>query len=83
MRDRNGVYQLIEINPRFPAWIYISAGVGRNLPLALLQLALGLELSPFEDIRTGMLFIRYAQETITTMQDFESIIMRNTHQFSN
>ncbi|MGD8567976.1 MAG: ATP-grasp domain-containing protein [Gammaproteobacteria bacterium] len=79
IRDRNGVYQLIEINPRFPAWIYISSGVGRNLPLALLQLALGMEPSGFDDIRTGMLFIRYAQETITTIQDFESLIMNGGH----
>ena len=39
MRDHHGDYQLIEINPRFPAWIYLSAGVGRNLPLMLLQLS--------------------------------------------
>ena len=79
IRDRHGVYQLIEINPRFPAWIYISAGVGRNLPLALLQLALGNEPSGFDDIRTGVLFIRYAQETITTIRAFESLIMNGSH----
>lgn len=83
MRDRHGDYQLIEINPRFPAWIYLSAGVGRNLPLALLHLALGLEPIPFAEIRTGVLFIRYAQETITTIQDFESVVMNGNHQFSN
>jgi len=43
MRDQQGHYQLIEINPRFPAWIYLSVGVGRNLPLTLLQLAMGRE----------------------------------------
>ena len=79
VRDRNGRYQLIEINPRFPAWIYISAGVGRNLPLTLLQLTLGNEVPEFPQTRTGMLFIRYAQETITTINDFESVVMHGGH----
>ncbi|WP_455200295.1 ATP-grasp domain-containing protein [Kaarinaea lacus] len=79
VRDRNGKYQLIEINPRFPAWIYISAGVGRNLPLTLLQLTLGNTVPEFPETRTGMLFIRYAQETITTINDFESVVMHGGH----
>lgn len=83
MRERNGQYQLIEINPRFPAWIYLSAGVGRNLPFTLLQLASGQTIPPFESIKTGVMFIRYAQETITTMHDFESIIMNSTQMSGN
>ena len=79
VRDRNGHYQLIEINPRFPAWIYISAGVGRNLPLTLLLLALGKEPPEFPEIKTGILFIRYAQETLTTINDFESVVMQGGH----
>ena len=79
VRDHRGRYQLIEINPRFPAWIYISAGVGRNLPLTLLQLALGQQPSAFSETKTGILFIRYAQETITTMNDFESVVMQGGH----
>ena len=83
IRDRTGRYQLLEINPRFPAWIYLSAGVGRNLPFTLLQLALGNTLPQFESIKTGVMFIRYAQETITTIQDFESVIMKGIRTSSN
>jgi len=79
VRDHRGRYQLIEINPRFPAWIYISAGVGRNLPLTLLQLALGQQPTEFPDSKAGILFIRYAQETITTMNDFEAVVMQGGH----
>lgn len=43
MRRRNGDYLLVEINPRFPAWIHLSHGVGRNLPAALAALIAGLE----------------------------------------
>lgn len=79
IRDRNGIYQLIEINPRFPAWIYLSVGVGRNLPLTLLQLALGEQPPAFAATKTGTLFIRYAEEAIISMDDFESVIMHGGH----
>jgi len=79
VKENGGSYQLIEINPRFPAWIYLSAGVGRNLPLTLLQLTLGLPVSEFPETRPGILFIRYAEETITTINDFESVIMQGGH----
>jgi len=35
MRTQQGKYQLIEINPRFPAWIYLSVGVHRALEFLL------------------------------------------------
>jgi len=79
VREHDGKYQLIEINPRFPAWIYLSAGVGRNLPVTLLQLALGLPVPEFPQTRPGILFIRYAEETITTIDDFESVVMQGGH----
>lgn len=79
IRDRHGRYQLIEINPRFPAWIYLSAGVQRNLPLTLVQLALGQTPADFPDTKTGILFIRYAEETIVSINDFEKVIMNGGH----
>ena len=33
---------LIEINPRFPAWIYAATGAGLNLPAPVAALRLGL-----------------------------------------
>lgn len=75
MRDKKGHYHLIEINPRFPAWIYLSQGVGRNLPALLLALALGREAPPLAPPRPGMLFIRYAQEIIVPLSSFEALMM--------
>jgi carbamoyl-phosphate synthase large subunit len=76
MRDQEGRYQLIEINPRFPAWIYLSLGVGRNLPLALLRLILNQKLDAVPETRTGVLFIRYALENIVPLSEFESVVMQ-------
>lgn len=83
MRDRHGIYQLIEINPRFPAWIYLSAGVGRNLPVALLKLALKKPLPDFAATKTGIMFIRYAEETITSITDFEEVMMHGGHRLTS
>ncbi len=74
LKDSEGHYHLIEINPRFPAWIYLSLGVGRNLPAALLQLALH-DTPPEEtEVRIGVLFLRHAQETLIDLGTFESMI---------
>lgn len=81
MRDKHGNYQLIEINPRFPAWIYLSAGVGRNLPLILLQLILGEEIPKPAAVRPGVLFIRHAIDTIVPQSEFEAVIMNGGQQF--
>lgn len=75
MRDGQGEYQLIEINPRFPAWIYLSQGVGRNLPALLLAMATGAPPPPLAAPRAGVLFIRYAEETLVPLSQFESLMV--------
>jgi carbamoyl-phosphate synthase large subunit len=75
MRDAAGGYQLIEINPRFPSWIYLSQGVGRNLPALLTELAFGRPAPPLAAATPGTMFIRYALETIVPLGDFEKLIM--------
>jgi len=83
MRDKKGAYHLIEINPRFPAWIYLSSGVGRNLPAVLVDLMFGKAPPVFPEPKTGTLFVRYAQETIVSMTDYESIVMGGNCQHNN
>lgn len=76
MKDEHGKYQLIEINPRFPAWIYLSVGVGRNLPETLIQLILGEAVYENTKLISGKIFIRYAEETLIDIHDFEKIVMQ-------
>jgi len=71
LRDEAGTLHLIEINPRFPAWIYLSHGVGRNLPAALLSLIAGVQADRLmlAAPKPGTTFIRHARETIVPLAD--------------
>ncbi|MBL4586319.1 MAG: ATP-grasp domain-containing protein [Flavobacteriales bacterium] len=66
-------YYLLEINPRFPAWIYLAVGCGQNLPEALVKLALGETVKNFDSYEIGKMFIRYSWDMIVDMKDFEEI----------
>ena len=75
LRDKQGQYHLLEINPRFPAWIYLSHGVDRNLPTALLRVLQEGEAPATTPAKAGTLFIRYAQEMIVALEDLETMTM--------
>ncbi|MCC6370370.1 MAG: ATP-grasp domain-containing protein [Bacteroidia bacterium] len=66
-------YYLLEINPRFPAWVYLAVGCGQNHPEALVRMALGEDIKPFNTYDVGKLFIRYAYDMIVDLKEFEKI----------
>lgn len=68
-----GQYFLLEINPRFPAWVYLAPNAGQNLPYALLQLALGNEVKHFDKYNVGTIFVRASWDLITNISVFEKI----------
>ncbi len=65
---------LIEINPRFPAWVYFATGVGINLPRMLVQHALGEKVTKVEGYPAGKLFIRYTGEQICDLEQFQNMV---------
>ncbi|MEE9424693.1 MAG: ATP-grasp domain-containing protein [Methylococcales bacterium] len=72
LKTPQGDYHLIEINPRFPAWIYLSAAAGCNLPWALVKMIQKETiLRPVPDL--GKLYIRYAQERVIDLSEFENM----------
>ncbi len=73
LRAEDGTLYLIEINPRFPAWTYLTTGVGRNLPVLLLQLLSGVPPMTLPPQRAGALFIRHAQELVIGIDDLAAI----------
>ena len=66
--------QLIEINPRFPAWVGFSAGVGVNLPERLAKLLFNQEPERHSNYAPGRLFMRYTDEVVTDLAHFQSIL---------
>ena len=73
IKTDGGEYYLIEINPRFPAWVYLALGCGQNHPEALVRMALGEDVKPFEKYDVGTMFIRYAYDMIVQLDEFEKI----------
>jgi|AACY02.10.fsa_nt_gi Predicted ATP-grasp enzyme len=73
MKTNEDDYYLIEINPRFPAWVYLTVGAGQNQPEMLVNLAMGREPEPQLDYTVGKLFIRYSWDMIVDLKEFEQI----------
>lgn len=69
----DGVPYLLEVNPRFPAWIYLTAAAGQNQPAALVRMALGLDQAEMKDYEVGKLFIRYSWDMIVDINEFQKI----------
>ncbi|SMP04232.1 carbamoyl-phosphate synthase large subunit [Desulfurobacterium pacificum] len=67
---------LIEINPRFPAWVYFATGVGVNLPGRLLKASLGIEPERDSDYEAGKLYVRFTDDFVTDMEKFQKIVTR-------
>jgi carbamoyl-phosphate synthase large subunit len=79
MCDSGGNYHLIEINPRFPAWISISVNAGQNLPARLLEMILKLKPEMMLNTpETGVYFIRYSNEQMVSLNQIEKMITYGT-----
>jgi carbamoyl-phosphate synthase large subunit len=75
IRDSQGKVYLTEVNPRFPAWIFLSHAVGRNLPITLLEVLAGETDHQFGTPVTGTFFIRYTQDLIVPLREYESMFV--------
>ena len=73
MRTADNKPYIMEINPRFPAWIYLTVGAGQNQPAALVKMALGEHVEPFIDYEVGKIFVRYSWDLITSIEEFQKI----------
>ncbi len=76
LKTRDEKYYLIEINPRFPAWTYLCAGAGLNLPFAVVQLAMGIDPTPLPEYQVGTMFVRISLEQIVRIETLDEIISK-------
>lgn len=73
---------LVEVNARFPSWIYLAARAGQNLPLATLRLALGQSVKPMTSYRRGVVFYRSAREFIAPFEAIKRIAVQGEIHYS-
>jgi carbamoyl-phosphate synthase large subunit len=71
MKTANDELYIMEINPRFPAWIYLSAGAGQNQPASLVKMALGEKVQQMTEYSVGKLFIRYSWDMVVDVSKFQ------------
>lgn len=71
--SETGEYFLLEINPRFPAWVYLAPSAGQNLPYALVKLAYGEPVETFSSFKVGTIFVRSSWDLISDIKTFEQI----------
>ncbi|MBF0450047.1 MAG: ATP-grasp domain-containing protein [Candidatus Magnetomorum sp.] len=64
---------LLEINPRFPAWVYMSAACGINLPERMVRFLLDMDHETHSNYASGKIMIRYTNEILKDISDFEQI----------
>jgi len=73
MQTTDGKSYIMEVNPRFPAWIFLTAAAGQNQPASLVKMAMGEKVEPFTGYEVGKMFIRYSWDLIITIADFQQI----------
>ncbi len=66
---------LLEINPRFPAWIFLGTGAQQNLPRLVVDLALGKEVEPLPPAASGISFVRHATDLVCPLEYLENLTM--------
>lgn len=74
LRGDNKTY-LLEVNPRFPAWIYLASAAGQNQPDCLVKMALGEKVEPMNSYNAGKMFVRYSWDNVVDVSKFQQFSM--------
>ncbi|MBM4167732.1 MAG: ATP-grasp domain-containing protein [Ignavibacteria bacterium] len=72
----DGTLYLIEINPRFPAWIYLGKACGINLPYAYCQLALGTSPAIARNNVAGTMFVHYTTDLVAHVHQLDMLLTK-------
>jgi len=73
MVNMNQVY-MIEINPRFPAWVYFATEIGVNLPQMVTDIMQGIDVKPQLTYPQNKMYVRYTGEFVTDFTDFMKLL---------
>jgi len=73
MVSMNNIF-MIEINPRFPAWVYFATEIGVNLPQMVVDIMEGKEIKPKLTYPQNKMYVRYTGEFVTDFTDFMKLL---------
>ena len=65
---------MIEINPRFPAWVYFATELGVNLPQMVIDIMLSKDIQPQLEYPQNKMYVRYTGEFVTDFTDFMKLL---------
>lgn len=86
IKPMNGRHMLIEINPRFPAWIDFPSQIGTNLPAILFDRTFGLRFEKPSACPPGKMFLRHSIDLVGDIADLAQMVTLGTqpqhHQIS-
>ena len=74
-------HALMEINPRFPAWIDFPSQLGFNLPALLFERLLRHSPSPLQPCSAGRMFVRHSIDLAGDFGDFAQMASRGERIF--
>jgi len=69
----NNVY-LIEINPRFPAWVYFATEIGVNLPEMVIDIMNDKDIEPKLEYPQNKMYVRFVDELVTDFTNFMKLL---------
>jgi len=67
---------MIEINPRFPAWVHFATEIGVNLPQMVVDIMEGVESKPILKYPQNKMYVRYTQELVTDFTDYMQLLSK-------
>jgi carbamoyl-phosphate synthase large subunit len=73
--DGKEIY-LIEINPRFPAWVYFSTQLGINLPEMMIEILNGKDVEAKLEYPENKMYMRYVEELVTDFSSFSNFLSK-------
>lgn len=80
-------YQLIEVNPRIPAWVYLATAAGQNIPMQIVKRAFGENVGKVDTHKqsytVGKMFVRYSWDMIVDYSEYGHFSVKGECQKTN
>jgi carbamoyl-phosphate synthase large subunit len=73
MVNMQNIY-LIEINPRFPAWVYFATDIGVNLPQIVVDIMENKDIKPQLEYPLNKMYVRVVDEFVTDFTNFIKLL---------